>query len=89
MKINQIINQKIAQLQRNNSKYEKNTKENNRSDKLNISQKGQKIKTTKKNLKKIPDIRQEKVQTLKQQIKQGTYNVSSEKIAKKIVSRSK
>ncbi len=89
MKINQIINQKIAQLQKNNNKYDKYSKKSNRSDKLNISQKGQKIKSTKKELKKIPDIRHKKVQTLKQQIKQGTYNVSSEKIAEKIVNRGK
>ena len=89
MKINQIINQKIAQLQKNSNKYEKFDKMNYKSDKLNISKKGQNIKTTKKELEKIPDLRKEKVQTLKQQIKQGTYRVSSEKIAQKIVNGGK
>lgn len=40
----------------------------------------------KKVLENVPDVREDKVQQLKKQINEGTYNVSGEKIAEKMVS---
>jgi len=42
----------------------------------------------KKVLENIPDVREDKVQQLKKQISEGTYNVNGEKIATKMVSES-
>lgn len=43
------------------------------------------IRQMKKTIADLPDIREDKVQSLKRQIEQGTYNVSGEKIAEKMV----
>jgi len=39
-------------------------------------------------IEKLPDVREEKVQALKDQIETGQYNVSGEKIAEKMMSES-
>jgi flagellar biosynthesis anti-sigma factor FlgM len=36
----------------------------------------------------LPDVREEKVQQIKSQVEKGTYNVSAEKIAGKMVEES-
>lgn len=49
------------------------------------STKAKDIQKLKETLDKLPDIREEKVEDLKSQIKKGTYYVSGEKIAEKII----
>ncbi len=55
-----------------------------KSDKINISSKGKDFQVAMNALKKVPDVRQEKVDEIKNQIKSGTYNVDSGKIVEKI-----
>lgn len=57
-------------------------------EKVDLSTKAKDVQAIKNALASIPDIREEKVQELKGRIEAGTYNVSGEKIAGKIVGES-
>lgn len=52
-----------------------------------VSSKGQDYQTAKKALAAAPDIREEKVVALKEQIASGSYNVSAQEIADSVVSK--
>jgi len=52
---------------------------------VDISDKAREIQQIKNAINAIPDIREEKVAALKSQIDNGTYNVSGEELAKKLV----
>ena len=52
-----------------------------------VSSKGQDYQTAKKALAAAPDIREEKVAALKEQIASGSYNVSAQEIADSVVSK--
>lgn len=55
-----------------------------RKDEFNISDKAKEYQIAMNALKKVPDIRHEKVDEIRQQIKSGTYDIDSGKIAEKI-----
>jgi negative regulator of flagellin synthesis FlgM len=55
-------------------------------DKVEISSFGRELQIAKQAVKESPDIRQDKVSDLKNQINNGTYNVSPESFAQKILS---
>ena len=55
-------------------------------DKFEISQTGKDLAVAKKAISDVPDIREEKVETIKKQMKEGTYRVSTEDVAEKILS---
>jgi negative regulator of flagellin synthesis FlgM len=57
-------------------------------EKVNLSTKAKDVQAIKNALAGVPEIREEKVQELKNRIEAGTYNVSGEKIAAKIVGES-
>ena len=57
-------------------------------DKVSLSSTARDIQLAEKVIEKLPDIREEKVQALKDQIATGKYNVSGEKIAEKMMSES-
>lgn len=85
MKINQI--QQISELYGATSTRKmpsKNTKVGAK-DKLEISETAKHFQTALKAAKESPDIRTEKVDKIKAQIESGTYNVSSEEVAKKMM----
>jgi len=86
MKINVYENQ--IRISTNNyiNKYN-NTKINKPSfkDNLNISKEGDALVHTLNIVKQTPDIRMEKVEDIKERIKNGTYNVSNEDFAEKIL----
>ncbi|NIA11667.1 MAG: flagellar biosynthesis anti-sigma factor FlgM [Nitrospiraceae bacterium] len=91
MKIPEINNGFIEQYKINNKPTpgpQKGIKEDAFKEKVSLSSKSRDIELAKKAIEKSPDIRQEKVQTLKKQIKQGTYNVSGEKIAESMLHES-
>lgn len=54
-------------------------------EKVDLSTKAKDIQRIKAQLADIPDIREEKVRELKAEIEKGTYRVSGEKIAEKMV----
>lgn len=56
-------------------------------DQFTVSSKGKDYQTAKKALAAAPDIREEKVAALKEQIASGSYNVSAQEIADSVVSK--
>lgn len=54
-------------------------------EKVNLSAAARDIQALKGAIAELPEIREKKVEDLKTRIDQGTYNISGEKIAEKIV----
>ena len=54
-------------------------------DKLEISQAGKDINVAKKAIKESPDVRGDKIEAIKKQMAEGTYSVSTEALADKIL----
>jgi negative regulator of flagellin synthesis FlgM len=52
---------------------------------VDISDKAREIQQIKTSMSEVSDIREEKVQAIKSQIENGTYNVSGEELAKKMI----
>lgn len=90
MKISEINNEFIKQYKINEqpSSVPKNSINDNvvLEEKVSISSISRDIKLAQKAIAELPDIREEKVRGLKEQIEQGAYIVSGEKIAEKIFS---
>ncbi len=63
------------------------TKSINKKDGVEISNIGRDIQVAKEVLKKAPDIRHDKVNDIIKRMKSGTYSVSAEEIADKIVDK--
>lgn len=84
MKINNIqagkINQYYKQMQQKQTE-KKQTKD----DSTRISAKAKEIMTARAELKKMPQVREEKVAALKEKVQSGNYQVDSEKLAAKIL----
>ena len=57
-------------------------------EKVSLSAQAQDVQNIKKAINELPDVRQEKVDALKEQIHQGTYNVNGEKVAQKMIGES-
>jgi len=55
---------------------------------VDLSTMAKDIQQAKVEVSKVPDVREEKVQELKAQVDKGTYNVSGEQIANKMVGES-
>ena len=56
-----------------------------KADTVALSNTAQKIQEAQKQLEAIPDVREDKVAQLKEQIENGTYEIDEEKIADKIL----
>lgn len=56
-------------------------------DRVNLSTRGQEIQLARQSIKATPDIRQDKVESLRSAIKTGTYRVSSGEVADKMLGR--
>ncbi len=89
MKINNNdinMNKIMKAYQNMNKQQNKNVESDKKADKVKISKEAKNIKKMQKALKEQPEIRQEKVDKIKQQVSNGTYKVNPEKIAEKIIS---
>ena len=86
MRIDSI--QKVAQLYSSNSmsKTEKKKVEENK-DKLQISQAGRDYQIAKKAVAEAPDIREDLVAEIKSRVEAGTYEVSGDAFAQKVIER--
>ena len=60
-------------------------KQETKSDTVVLSDTAKKIQQTQTQLKAIPDVREDKVAQLKEQIENGTYEIDEEKIADKML----
>ena len=56
-----------------------------KTDTVNISDAAKEIQEVRKELDNIPDVRDDKVEQLKNQIENGTYEIKSEEIAEKML----
>lgn len=61
--------------------------ETKKTDQCQISQSGKDYQAAKNAISQMPDVREEKVQSLKEEISSGTYNVSAQEIAEAMTSR--
>jgi negative regulator of flagellin synthesis FlgM len=90
MKISEINNEFIKQYKINEQPNSVPKNQINDSvvleEKVSISSISKDIKLAQKAIAELPDVREEKVRELKEQIEKGTYIVSGEKIAEKIFS---
>ena len=60
-------------------------KQHTKADTVVLSDTAKKVQEAQKQLETIPDVREDKVAELKEQIENGTYNMDEEKIAGKII----
>lgn len=85
MKINGI---KIGEIRRKYAQQSKKLDQSNRSrpqDSMSISNKAKQISGIEKKLAEIPDVRQDKVDSLKNAIQNGEYKVDSKALARKLL----
>lgn len=77
----------VNQVYQTNMQTKKETTEKkiSRDDKIEISQVGKDMAVAKKAISEAPDIREDKVKAIKEQMEAGTYSVSSEAIADKLI----
>lgn len=73
--------------QTTNAKVKSTNKKEKASDSLELSQTGKDYQIAKQAAKDAPDIREDKVNQLKEQLKSGTYQVTGEEFAEKILER--
>lgn len=79
---------KISQVyQTNVTKKTTKTAGSSATDQVQISRIGKDYQVAKKAVNDAPDVREDKVNEIKERMKSGTYNVSAEEIANKIVDR--
>jgi negative regulator of flagellin synthesis FlgM len=77
---------KVSQLYKANSvKSTAKTNSSSFSDKLEISQLGKDYQVAKQIVAQTPDVREDKVNEIKQRLDAGTYDVSNEEVADKLV----
>lgn len=84
MRINKMNN--VLQVYNKNNGVNK-AKDNNKTkeDQINISDKAKEVQFGLSKLKDVEEIRTEKIETIKEQIKTGTYNIDGEKIAERML----
>jgi negative regulator of flagellin synthesis FlgM len=82
--IEAYVNQ-VQDKEKNDEKAEEAAKQQQKADTVELSDTAQKIQEAKKQLESIPDVREEKVARLKEQIENGTYEIDAEKIADKML----
>ena len=88
MNIDHINLEKVPNFYQKQQRTEKNINQQQKDikkDQMTISQKAQEFKIIQAEIKKIPEIRQEKVAVIKEKLADGQYNIDSSELAKKIM----
>ncbi len=85
--IDAYVNQ-VNDKQKTDTSPEKAEKNVAKTDTVELSQTAKELQEAKKQLDTIPDVRMDKVEELKAQIENGTYERNSEEIAEKILKES-
>lgn len=79
---------KVSELYKSNKiKSTSNVKGNNYSDRLEISQIGKDYQVAKKALASVSDVREDRVKDIKERMASGSYDVSANEVANKLVDR--
>lgn len=80
--------QKVSQLyQSNQAKSVTKTRKSYQADKLELSKTGKEFQLASKAVANKPDIREDKVNEIKQRLATGTYTVSADEVAEKMVNQ--
>ena len=85
---NPNVNKVMRKYQKNVEKTNKTNKANFKEDKLEISSSAREFQLAMSAAKKLPDVRQEKVDAVKREMAKGKYNPSANEIAKKMLNNS-
>jgi negative regulator of flagellin synthesis FlgM len=83
--IEAYVNQVKDNNDRAHAATEKSEKQPAKTDTVVLSDAAKRIQEAKKQLDAIPDVRQDKVAQLREQIENGTYEIDAEKIAGKML----
>lgn len=86
MKINKTENILGVFLGRRTNKIDKH-KSSNKEDKLEVSDTAKDFIAAMEKYKKLPEVRREKVEELKEKVKSGTYYVDGKRIAEKMMEK--
>jgi len=86
---NMNVQKVIKGYNKNVGKVNKTGKSEMKRDQLEISQSAKDFQIAMDAFKKLPDVRQDKVDDVKEQIDKGTYKPSAEDIIKKMMSNAK
>ncbi len=91
--VKDLSSQMVQQYQKNDNYVVNSDKQNAGAatiteEKVNLSTQAKDIQQIKNTLSQLPDVREEKIQEIKSQVEKGTYNVSGEDIAGKMVGES-
>ncbi len=79
---------KVSQLYKaNSSKSIAKSKEGSFQDKLEISQTGKDYQMAKQIVAQAPEIREDKINAIKQRLEAGTYSISNQELAEKLVEK--
>lgn len=79
---------KVSQLYKtNSSKNVAKMKDGSFQDKLEISQTGKDYQVAKNIVAQTPDVREDKINEIKQRMEAGSYQVSNQEVANKLVER--
>ncbi|MBM7557476.1 flagellar biosynthesis anti-sigma factor FlgM [Halanaerobacter jeridensis] len=91
MKIDSVGVSKLLSKYNNQNKNDKTdkTEAGSKKDSFSISESAQQLQKAKAEMNKISEARQEKVKRLKKEVEQGTYNVSGEEVAEKMLNQAK
>lgn len=91
MRINNNINVQnvLKGYNKNVAKVKKTEKSEMKRDQINISQSSKDFQIAMDAFKKLPDVRQDKINNIKSDIEKGTYKPSTEDIIKKMMSNAK
>jgi len=81
MKINKTEKVMGIYINNLNNKVRENKKNAMKKDELDFSEKAKDFQLAMEKLKNVPDIRMDKVERLKREVKAGTYNVEGRKIS--------
>lgn len=84
--ISKLINQYNNQDKKSNGNNSQNISHH---DSFDISKSAQELQKAKLKATEVSEARNQKVAQLKQQVKQGTYNVSGEEVAEKMLNQAK
>ncbi|MFO7819065.1 MAG: flagellar biosynthesis anti-sigma factor FlgM [Halanaerobacter sp.] len=91
MKIDSVGVSKLLNKYNNQKENDKTDKaeKSSKKDSFNISESAQQMQKAKAEANKVSAARREKVESLKQEVEQGNYNVTGEEIAEKMLNQAK
>ena len=89
MKIDSVGVSKLLNKYNKENNKTKRTESDSKQDSFKISENAQQMQRAKAEVDKVSETRQKRVESLKQKVDEGNYNVSGEKIAEKMLNQAR